>query len=1520
MKWRASRRLFLALAAMTVAMMFFSPLLPGATSGPLGGDAGPASPGPDLAAYPGDVTVSDASPRAGQGVTVQLTARNVGDQAAWNVSVELFDGNMSAGKSIDSWAVNLSVNQSIILTTMWTAELGLHHLTMYLDPDDVISEDSETNNQASVMVNVSGVPDVHLESGALLISSNEEGSVTITADAFNGGSATATGYLMGFYHGDPTAGGILLGRPPLPDIPVGGRVTTTQTWTATEGAHRLYARVEGTDPLDPSTNDAVSRWVWITADLTAMAGPDHVAFAGQDITFNGSASYSTHGPITNYTWDLGDGTTKYGAVVSHNYTNSGTTARVLTVRLTVKDGSGSSDSDTCRVYVNPLGSSPPTANAGTPPTGYTFENLTFNGTGSSGNITDYIWDFGDGYGTTGSTAYMVEHSYMDDGTYTVSLAVVSNVSLADVDVIQVMVVNRPPQVEAVADISTDVGVSHDLLVLASDLDGYITGYLWDFGDGTTSTVRDPSHAWTSDGPHQCSVNVTDDDGDNTVVRFWVNVTDVSPVAFFTAQTPRNEGQTVSVDGRYTQEPGDDIVSWEWDWETDGTYDNTTGPVSSVVYERPGYYNITLRVTDGEGSTNTTVREVMIRNVAPTVTCTRDPSSVMEGANVTFNASASSEPGDDIVRYYFDWDGDGTYDFNTTESIVNHTYTTVGMFTVSVMAEDEDGTFGTWTAWTFYRRVTVSNAPPLVNESTSYGVEGENTTITVDVYEPGNNLVEYEWDFDGDYEIDANSTVPYINFTFWEAGIHTVWVKVYDEDHTEANPSWGGGDIYVNITDVAPKPSVEGGIAKEGEPTPFTVTMKGTEENISSFHFDLDGDGEFEVHSTDWTTLLVFTNTGELECLIKVLDTDGTEGIALFTVIVSDVAPTVKGPSLLVGTEGEQLTLEVTADEPGMDIVRYEFDWNADGIVDDTTSVPWASHEFLTPGAKRVVVSAIDEDGSKGSAGLQVLVYNALPVADAGTPGATFEGTPTELNASGSTEPGNHIVVYEWDYDADGLFDHSTREPAHMHAWDAPGTYTIVVRVIDADGTFDEDTATVVVENAEPVAALSVVLQPEDRPSTLDASGSQDPGGISLYEWNISASGQRLDIATSVPYLAFTFDRRVRYDIKLTVTDHEGTTAVAEHTVAMADVVTLPPDLRWDAPSLVMEGDTFTMRAWASDPFPDDPDLIASRLFDYSWAMGDGSTVLHGESVSFAYMRARELPYEVWLTVVDEDNDKVIVMVANITVLNPSPSISPVPPIVVKAGGKGETKVTASDATTPSDQLVFTLDPNAPDWVSMTGNTLFAEPGKGVDGATYMITVTVADGLGASSHAQVAVVVTAEAAESGVGMTSILGLMVVFLLVAIVVAVLVSTRMRPSAGVPKEEAPKGDEYQKLYGEEPRRKKVRAVAPVESERVDVSAAYEPPSQPEVRPTPDYVAAAAAAGFEVEEDEPEGEPPLPSWMVSTKAEEVRLEERRVEAPPPPPPEWGAVPKPKVDSQYRYKRPPPGHETAYKGTGRPR
>ena len=71
------------------------------------------------------------------------------------------------------------------------------------------------------------------------------------------------------------------------------------------------------------------------------------------------------------------------------------------------------------------------------------------------------------------------------------------------------VANSPPT----ADFSWIAsGLNVDFTDLSLDNDGYISSWLWDFGDGNTSTLQNPSHSYADDGTYSVTLTVTDDDG------------------------------------------------------------------------------------------------------------------------------------------------------------------------------------------------------------------------------------------------------------------------------------------------------------------------------------------------------------------------------------------------------------------------------------------------------------------------------------------------------------------------------------------------------------------------------------------------------------------------------------------------------------------------------------------------------------------------------------------------------------------------------------------------------------------------------------------------------------------------------------------------------------------------------------------------------------------------------------------------------------------------------------------------
>jgi PKD repeat protein len=101
--------------------------------------------------------------------------------------------------------------------------------------------------------------------------------------------------------------------------------------------------------------------------------------------------------------------------------------------------------------------------------------------------------------------------------------------------------------------------------------------------------------------------------------------------------------TVSFDGRGSSDPDPgDILTYAWDLDDDGAYDDATTPTASWTYQQPGTYTPELRVTDGQGASDTEAVTISAGNSAPTATIASPASSLRWKANdaVSFSGSAS----------------------------------------------------------------------------------------------------------------------------------------------------------------------------------------------------------------------------------------------------------------------------------------------------------------------------------------------------------------------------------------------------------------------------------------------------------------------------------------------------------------------------------------------------------------------------------------------------------------------------------------------------------------------------------------------------------------------------------------------------------------------------------------------------------------------------------------------------------------------------------------------------------------
>jgi PKD repeat protein len=185
-------------------------------------------------------------------------------------------------------------------------------------------------------------------------------------------------------------------------------------------------------------------------------------------------------------------------------------------------------------------------------------DVTSTATDEDGTITGHSWDFA---GQATATTPTASHTFAASGTYPVTLTVTDDDGATHSRTEQVTVTAPPPNDPPDADFTaTTAGLRADLAATATDSDGTVVSYAWDFGDGAmapASPSSSTSHTYAAGGSYNVTLTVTDDDGADTEVTKQVTVQEPppgpQPVAFdaFTRQVTDGWG-SADLGGAWTR--------------------------------------------------------------------------------------------------------------------------------------------------------------------------------------------------------------------------------------------------------------------------------------------------------------------------------------------------------------------------------------------------------------------------------------------------------------------------------------------------------------------------------------------------------------------------------------------------------------------------------------------------------------------------------------------------------------------------------------------------------------------------------------------------------------------------------------------------------------------------------------------------------------------------------------------------------------------------------------------------------
>ena len=143
----------------------------------------------------------------------------------------------------------------------------------------------------------------------------------------------------------------------------------------------------------------------------------------------------------------------------------------------------------------------------------------------------------------------------------------------------------------------------------------LTGYSWDFGDGSGTSSLAPVHTFTAPGTYTVVLTVTNSKGEQRVASTDITAVDnAAPTASFTA-TPTSglDPLVVNVNADASSDSDGLVVEYRWDF---GDGSTAVGVQASHIYDRAGTYQIVLTVVDNYGGEDVQFATI---DVSPTIT-------------------------------------------------------------------------------------------------------------------------------------------------------------------------------------------------------------------------------------------------------------------------------------------------------------------------------------------------------------------------------------------------------------------------------------------------------------------------------------------------------------------------------------------------------------------------------------------------------------------------------------------------------------------------------------------------------------------------------------------------------------------------------------------------------------------------------------------------------------------------------------------------------------------------------------
>jgi len=595
---------------------------------------------------------------------------------------------------------------------------------------------------------------------------------------------------------------------------------------------------------------------------------------------------------------------------------------------------------------------------------------------------------------------------------------------------------------------------------------------WDFNsDGIIdNTTNSPNYTYPAAGSYTATLTVFNNGcQDDTTINITITPGTISN---FTAP-PVCVGVPTTFTN--TSTPAAVVTNWNWDFDNNGTYDNTTQN-PTYTFSAPGTYPVKLQVSGNAGACpdDTTINVVVYPK--PNADFTATNQCLNTATTFVNNSNISSGT---ITGWSWDFESNGSVD-NTTQTPTN-TYGTAGTYNVTLIATSNNTCRDT-------ANFTVEVYDnPVANFTTNTACENFATAFTNTSVQGDTTITGWQWDFDNNTTIDNTTQNP--NNTYTSDGTFPVTLIVTD--------GHGCKDTVTNNVIVSPQPTSAFTFTNVcfGTTTGFTDVSNGNGGTINQWAWDFTNNGS--VDNTTQNPTNGYTSAGSYTVELLVTTTAGCKDSITMIVPVDPIpAANFSGTNECLGTT---TTFIDSSSVITGSIASWA--WNF-GDGSGTSVVQSPTYTYTSPGTYNVTLTVTSDSGCISNFNRNIQVY-ANPVAKFSTDTAcnTYATSFTDLTVLGNTA----IQTWGWDFNNDNSPDNSNQNPSFIFA--GAGTYPVNLAVTDTFGCVHDTTINVTVSE-NPIAAFTFSDECFGI-STMFTDQSNDNGGttpIDTWEWDFENDG------------------------------------------------------------------------------------------------------------------------------------------------------------------------------------------------------------------------------------------------------------------------------------------------------------------------------------------------------------------------------------------------------------------------------